>query len=183
MGSRILQWTILVVGLALSGGSIYASVGMGLKPCPLCYFERTLAFVATAFVALGMIRGLRAGAIELLFPLGGAVVAGFHVYLELSGKLECPLGLFGLGSLPKQSLAGFSLMTILLLIDVLMPVRDEKQQILKDGMPLQLLTSLLLACAIGFAFIYSAPPLPAPPKEDYNPKTQPFKGCRPPYNK
>ena len=47
-------------------------------------------------------RGGRLSLIALPLATGGLGAAAFHVYLELSGTLECPTGLFGLGTAPQQ---------------------------------------------------------------------------------
>src|SRR5437879_819950 len=96
-------FTVAGVGLA---GSLFLSLGMELKACPLCFYQR--AFVMSVFAVLGM--GLFAGTpyagrlsfLVLPLAVAGLGVALFHVYLETAGKLECPEGLLGWGTAPKQ---------------------------------------------------------------------------------
>src|SRR5437868_771556 len=97
---------IALVGLA---GSLYLSIGMDLKACPLCFYQRTFMMAAVAVLGLGLLLpGVRIAAILVLtLPLavGGLAVAVFHCYLEAAGRLECPAGVLALGSAPQQSLA------------------------------------------------------------------------------
>ena len=43
----------------------------------------------------------------------GLGVAGFQIGLEKSGRLECPQGLFRLGTVPQQRLAAFLALTVI----------------------------------------------------------------------
>jgi hypothetical protein len=52
--------------------------------------------------------------LALPLAVGGLGVVGFHVWLEMTQVLVCPYGLLGLGTAPKQSLAAFVLLTLLL---------------------------------------------------------------------
>jgi disulfide bond formation protein DsbB len=117
----------LVVALAASAGSVLLSGALGLVPCPLCYYQRTFAFACAGVLAVGVFTGMgRTTALaSLALPLaaGGLWVAAYHVWLEGSGKLICPNGLFGLGTAPQQSLAAFVLLTLILLSDAWQDLR------------------------------------------------------------
>src|SRR5436190_1735483 len=104
----LLIWAALLVALAGLAGSLFLSLGMNLKACPLCFYQRTFAMSVVAVLGMGLFTGGRSGRLGLLtLPLAvaGLGVAVFHVYLETAGKLECPQGLLGWGSAPRQSLA------------------------------------------------------------------------------
>src|SRR5207253_752255 len=117
-------WTLaaFVVALIALAGSLYLSLGMQLKACPLCFYQRTfmMSVVGVLVVSLAMKSARSERPSLLLLPLAtaGLGVALFHVYLETTGKLECPLGLFGWGTAPEQSLALFALLFVLLVLDV-----------------------------------------------------------------
>src|SRR5947209_14635756 len=119
--SGALTWLACLVALAASVGSVYLSVGLGLNACPLCFYQRTFAFAAFGVLLVGLLIGAQRSGLSLLaLPLsvGGLGVAVFHVFLELNGTLECPAGLFGLGTVPQQSLLAFVLLTGLLALAV-----------------------------------------------------------------
>src|SRR5262245_43046662 len=102
-------WLALVWSLAGLGGSLYLSLGMHLKACPLCFYQRTFMISLCVGLLIGL--ALKTKFLSLLaLPLatGGFGVAGFHVFLEHFGFLECPLGILEAGSAPQQSLALFA---------------------------------------------------------------------------
>lgn len=116
--TKALPWAWLVLLLSAAGvaGSLFLSIGLELRACPLCFYQRTFMMAVFAVLGVGIVADRsRAGLLCLLsLPLvaGGLGVAAFHEYLVLSGKLECPAGLFGLGTAPAQSLAAFGLLTL-----------------------------------------------------------------------
>lgn len=121
-------WLAMLASLGALAGSLYLSIGLELKACPLCYYQRTFVMGVVAVLIVGLfVKDLRAGAITLLaLPLafGGLGVAGYHEYLVQTGVLECPAGVqfsdqFHLGTAPQQSLAAIGLLTLLLVIDQL----------------------------------------------------------------
>ena len=131
-------------------------------------------------VACVLLLGLLVGAgrssplclLSLPLAAGGLGVAGFHVFLEASGKLECPLGLFDQGTAPKQSLAVFTMLLVLLLADVMQSYGSG------GGKFASILAALILGGAAAYGCIVSSPPLPPIPDKPYPGK---FLICRPPY--
>src|SRR5258707_453737 len=119
----ILTWAALAVALGGTAGSLLLSLGLGLEPCPLCYYQRTAVFGCVGILLVGLISRAERTVSTSLFALPlaalGMGVAGYHVWLEATGKLECPMGLLGLGSAPQQSLAALSLLTMILLVDAI----------------------------------------------------------------
>ena len=115
-------WAALLVGLLALAGTLYLSLGMGLRACPLCFYQRTFVMAVVGVLLVGLVAGgTRPGLLSLLvLPLcvGGLGVAYFHVYLEQQGILECPYGILGWGTAPQQSLGAFVLLTLLVLVDV-----------------------------------------------------------------
>src|SRR5689334_2005602 len=83
-GPTALTWLACLVALAASAGSVYLSVGMRLRACPLCFYQRTYAFAAFGVLLVGLLSGTRHSAL-LALPLavGGLGVAGYHVYREM----------------------------------------------------------------------------------------------------
>jgi disulfide bond formation protein DsbB len=164
-------------------GSLYMSIGMGLKACPLCLYERSLVMAVVGVLGLGVVlridgnAALRSpGTLSLLcLPLafGGLGLAGFHVYLDRSGVLDCPDGVLGIGHAPDQSLAGYVLLTGILTMAALGGhFRASKSYAHGLG-----------AAALGLAFavasVKSAPPLP-PPNPKYDAEgNRVLAGCEP----
>jgi disulfide bond formation protein DsbB len=167
-----LAFLVALIGVA---GSLYLSIGMELRACPLCFYQRT--FVMGVFAVLGV--GLLADRqrIGLLFLLsvpltvGGIVVAGFHEYLVLSGTLECPDGIYGLGSSPAQSLALFVILTAIVLFGAF-----QGRHFVTLGLG-SIVGAAVLGALLGYACIASSPPLPAAPTKPY---ADALVTCRPP---
>ena len=117
------------------------------------------------------------GAIVILEPgadrksaVGGIGVAGFHVYLEWSGTLECPAGVQGIGSAPQQSLAAFAVLLTLLLQDVRVN-RGEGARTVAMG----------LGLVLGALFTWGALAGSPKPKIPSKPYDDPLNTCRVPY--
>ncbi len=166
----------LVLSVVAAAGSLYLSLGLGLRACPLCFYQRTFAFALVGVLTLGLLSpARRSGALNLLaLPLavGGLGVAAFHVYLELNGTLECPLGVGDVGTAPKQSLAIYVLVTLALAAGVVGEVRAAGYSAV----------SVVVALALGGAAVYGsvvANP-PSPLKGPY-PPDQRIETCRPVY--
>jgi disulfide bond formation protein DsbB len=119
---RLFTALALLASAVAVGGSLWLSMGMGLFACPLCFYQRAFAMSAMGVLVVGVLARMTAGPYLSLVALapttGGLGVAGWHVYLELTGKLECPQGLFEIGTAPQQSLAIFGILFILLSIDI-----------------------------------------------------------------
>jgi hypothetical protein len=117
-------WTALaLLASAIAvGGSLWLSMGMGMIACPLCFYQRAFAMSVLGILVVGVLARMNAGPYLSLVALapstGGLGVAGWHVYLEVTGKLECPPGVFDVGTSPQQSLAVFAVLFVLLSIDI-----------------------------------------------------------------
>jgi disulfide bond formation protein DsbB len=165
--------------LAATAGSLALSLGLGLKACPLCFYQRSFAMAALAVLAVGLVTDRKnpARVCLLAVPLAwaGLGVAGFHEYLVLNGTLECPLGLLGIGTSPAQSLTVF---IVLALVCTIGAASDRTAAIAPKAVLVA--AAILLGAAMSWASIASSPPLKARTKP-YDPITEPFDGCRRPY--
>jgi disulfide bond formation protein DsbB len=174
-------WLALVASAAAVAGSLYLSIGMGLIACPLCFYQRTFAMAVFGVLSVGLLAGERRGAFLSLLALplavGGLAVAGYHVFLEARGTLECPEGILGLGTAPQQSLAAFVLLTLPLVVDVAGACCGAG---VREGSPRP--ASTLAAFVLGGLFaagcVFSAPP----PKHPDKPYDEPPKVCRPAFH-
>ncbi len=173
-----LAWMLLGILVALISlwGSLYLSLGLGLKACPLCLYQRTFVMGALGVLGIGWLAGAgRSGILGMLAlpcAVGGLGVALFHEYLEQAGKLECPAGVLGLGTAPQQSLAALLLLSVTL-TGLSFAGRD------KGGMYLVSTgAAIILGALFAVAAVRSAPPMPDPPLKPYQ---QSPDVCRPPY--
>src|SRR5438270_12137300 len=86
-------WTFAALVVALGGlaGSLFLSMGMGLRACPLCFYQRTFMMSLVAVLAMGMVTGTGQGGrlalVSLPLASAGLGVALFHVFLEVTGTL------------------------------------------------------------------------------------------------
>lgn len=170
----------MTLAIVAGGGSVYLSVGLGLKACPLCFYQRSFAIGAVLVLVMMLLldgsRSSRAVVVTLPLAVSGLGVAAFHVYLVLTGKLECPPAIFGWGDGPQQSLTVFSALTLVCLGGAFSGRNAESR-----GALVTMAAALLLGSAATWACIASAPPLPPTPKQPYNAVNQPFDMCRPPF--
>jgi disulfide bond formation protein DsbB len=174
-------WAALVLSAVGLAGSLLLSLGLGLKACPLCFYQRT--FIMSIFAVMSVrltVDRTRAGLLCLVsLPLasGGLGVAAFHEYLVVTSKLECPPGVFGLGTAPAQSLAIFVLLTAVTGLGAW-----------AGGHAFQLprvpavLGAAVLGLLLASGAVASAPPMPPAPTKPYDPAKQPLDICRPPFH-
>jgi hypothetical protein len=169
----VLPWAALVVALVTLGGSIFLSLGLNLKACPLCFYQRTFAMSLVAVLGTGLAlhggRGFRISLLALPLATAGLGVALFHEFLELKGTLECPLGVLGIGTGPLQSLVMFVVLFAILAVDVL------RRQAPWTGF----IGSLVIGAILALASCIANPPPPPPPTQPYPSAPE---VCRPPYH-
>jgi hypothetical protein len=168
-------WIAALVALAGLAGSLMLSLGLGLKACPLCFYQRTFMMSLVAVLGIGLVAQAQVRLLAILaMPLAvaGLGVGLFHVSLEMRDKLECPAGLLGLGTAPQQSLVMFAILVILLgAALVLNRPRTINQGAAAVG-------GLVLGGLLAVASSISNPPMPPAPKEPY---TKAPDICRPPF--
>jgi disulfide bond formation protein DsbB len=166
-----------LIATATLAGSLWLSIGMGLKACPLCFYQRTFVMGVVAVLAIGLLTGRQhwnvLNVLALPLAVGGFGVAAFHVSLELSGKLECPAGVQGIGTAPQQSLAAFAVLLLLVGAGV---VRSWSSM---PSVRIASLAGIALGGLLTWGAVASAPPLPPAPKKPYE---TPMDMCRPPYH-
>jgi hypothetical protein len=171
-----LVWPPLLIALGALAGSLWLSIGLGLKACPLCFYQRTFVMGIVAVLGIGVLTGQPyRGVLNLLaLPLtvAGFGVAAFHVFLELTGKLECPAGVMGLGTSPQQSL---TLLTVLLVLVVIGVVHSG---CVGNFHLLAPLAAVVLGLLLAWGAVASAPPMPPVPTKAYE---TPLDMCRPPF--
>jgi disulfide bond formation protein DsbB len=171
-------WLALLIALAAVVGSLWYSLGMNYRACPLCFYQRTFAMSVVGVLLMGQVAGVRDGRVlaVIVLPLtvAGLGVAGFHAYLETSGKLECPPAMLGLWSIPGQSTVAFAAMSLALLLGLITGPGERSVGAFLT------LAALVLGAAFALASIKSAPK-PATPSKPYDAVKEPLDVCRPPY--
>ena len=171
-----LTWASLVIAIVALTGSLWLSIGMGLKACPLCFYQRTFVMSIVAVLAVGLFARVRPlsmlSVLSLPLATAGLGVAVFHVYLERSGQLECPAGLLGFATAPQQSLAILAALFVVLAVDVVMTLRPTNISLRA------IFGGLLMGVFLAVAAVKSAPPLPPAPTKPYE---MPLDSCRPPF--
>jgi hypothetical protein len=170
-------WAALAVALAGVAGSLSLSLVLGLKACPLCFYQRAFVMSVAGVLIVGLCtggaRGTRLGLLALPLATAGLGVAFFHEFLEGKGALECPAGLLGLGTAPQQSLGVFLVLFVLVLADAVTgPVPAARRGLAVTG-------ALVLGALLAVGSCVSNPPMPGAPREPY---AGPPEICRPPYH-
>ncbi len=170
-------WAALLLSLVALAGSLWLSIGMKLKACPFCFYQRTFVMSVVAVLVIGLLTGQRHRAVlnRLALPLVVAAlgVAGFHVYLEVTGKLECPAGVLGLGTAPQQSLAALILLLVVVAVGAVRSRQVGEQHLAAVG------AGVVLGLLLAWAAVASSPPMPPAPTQAY---TTPLDICRPPFH-
>ena len=116
---RIAGASLLVATLA-TAGSLYYSLGLGLVPCELCWYQRILMYPLVVILGYAVVVGW-ADVHRVVLPLAvpGLAVALYHSALQLSPSATCSIGGCGgvqlrvLGlSIPNQSALAFALIVV-----------------------------------------------------------------------
>jgi len=175
--SAVWTWAALATAVVAATGSLALTLLEQKQACPLCFYQRTFALCLVAVLGQGLLstalRGGRLAVLALPLALGGLGVAAFHVNLEVRDVLECPVGLFGVATAPKQSLALFAVLTVLLGAGVSAGLRA------REVSPLATVLAVVLGGGLAWASISANPKLREPPAKPYG---APPNVCRPPYH-
>ncbi|MDQ2054228.1 MULTISPECIES: disulfide bond formation protein B [Halobellus] len=121
----LLGLATLVAGIG-TAGSLYFSLGLGLVPCELCWYQRILLYPLVVVLGVATLED-RPGVARTVLPLSllGLGVATYHVVLQVRPSVggTCSVGggcssilypmLDGLLTIPRLSLIAFVLVTAL----------------------------------------------------------------------
>jgi len=110
-----------LVALVATAGSLSLSVGLGLLPCRLCWFQRILMYPLVVVLGVAAVdRDATVHRTALPLSLLGVAVAAYHSFLQVAPEsgVQCLAGTCGrvqfraLGAtIPNLSLAAFLLVT------------------------------------------------------------------------
>ena len=111
-----------LVAVVATTGSLYLSLGLGLIPCELCWYQRILMYPLVVVFGVAVVEK-RVSVYRTVLPLSvlGASIAAYHSWLQIAGSgLQCGVGagcgavllrVFGL-TIPNLSLIAFLLVTV-----------------------------------------------------------------------
>lgn len=110
-----------LVAVLATAGSLYLSLGLGLIPCRLCWYQRILMYPLVVVLGVATYEG-NSSIYRSALPLsvGGTGIAAYHSYIQFApdGSGQCAVGcgtvqftLLGL-SVPNLSLLAFVLITV-----------------------------------------------------------------------
>lgn len=118
--TRLLLGFGTLVALVATAGSLYLSLGLGLIPCELCWYQRILMYPLVVVLGVAAIEG-RASVYRTAVPLAalGGMVAAYHSYVQLyPDASQCTVGcttvqytVFGL-TIPNLSLTAFGIVLL-----------------------------------------------------------------------
>jgi disulfide bond formation protein DsbB len=115
----------LVVAAVATAGSLYFSIGLGLVPCDLCWYQRILMYPLVPFIAVGLWRDDALAPYVLPLSAGGFGVAAYHNYLQMTpatgsctGEVPCGVVQYSFQgvTIPQMSLVAFGIITALFLL-------------------------------------------------------------------
>ncbi len=117
---RLLLAAGTVVAAVATAGSLYLSLGLGLTPCRLCWYQRILMYPLVVVLGVAAVEN-RPGVVRTALPLAvpGGAIAAYHSWLQVS-QTTCGIGavscaqiqyrVLGL-TVPNLSLTAFLLVT------------------------------------------------------------------------
>ena len=123
--SRLLLVAATAVATVATAGSLYLSLGLGLTPCRLCWYQRILLYPLVVVLGVATVEN-RPGVVRTALPLAvpGAAIAAYHSWLQVS-QTTCGIGavscaqiqyrVLGL-TVPNLSLVAFVLVTGLVVV-------------------------------------------------------------------
>jgi disulfide bond formation protein DsbB len=159
-------WTRAALFVAIIGvlGSLHLSLSMGLKACPLCFYQRAFMMSAAGVLVFGpFLPGMPLAALTVLAlvpTFAGLGVAAWHTYMDAIGVLECPVGVTGFLAAPVESLIVFALLLAFLLGDLL-----HRRQYVLQGIGAVLLGLVFAMTCIKGTPTMNRPTTPYPPSE------------------
>jgi disulfide bond formation protein DsbB len=125
-GTRLTPRSLLAAGglvaLVATSGSLYLSLGLGLIPCELCWYQRILMYPLVVVFGVALLEE-RPTVYRTVLPLSllGGSIAAYHSWLQVTASgLQCGVGgscaavllrVFGL-TIPNLSLVAFLLVTV-----------------------------------------------------------------------
>lgn len=122
-------WMAWIVALTATLGSLFFSEVADFIPCRLCWFQRIAMYPMAVLLVIGALRrDVRGVALYALpFPILGALVSAYHIYIENHPEAEtagCTIGApcstkwideFGYVTIPTLAITAFAAILTLLI--------------------------------------------------------------------
>lgn len=121
-----LAWSVAAVAMA---GSLFFSLVESFTPCQLCWYQRIAMYPLAIILLVGaLLRDRRTWLYAAVFPVVGAAISVYHIYIEVNPEKEsasCKAGIpcstrwideFGYVTIPVMALSGFVLIGLLLVV-------------------------------------------------------------------
>lgn len=122
---RVLLGCTTLVALVATVGSLYFSLGKGLYPCRLCWYQRILMYPLVIILGVAVLEN-RPHVYRTALPLAviGGSIAAYHSYIQVVGIggvcasmcATVQFKLFGLLTIPNLSLLAFGLLIAALIV-------------------------------------------------------------------
>jgi disulfide bond formation protein DsbB len=122
-------WLAWLVAAVAAGGSLYLSEIADYPPCQFCWYQRIAMYPLAVILLVGaLLRDRRVSLYAAVFPLVGAAISIYHIYIEVNPDKEgaaCRAGVpcsvrwideFGYVTIPVMALSAFSLIAVLLVV-------------------------------------------------------------------
>lgn len=122
-------WLAWLVAAVATGGSLYFSEIADYLPCRLCWFQRIAMYPLAVILLVGALRrDRRVSLYAAAFPMVGAAVSIYHIYIEVNPDKEsaaCRAGVpcstrwideFGYVTIPVMALSAFALIAVLMVV-------------------------------------------------------------------
>lgn len=118
-----------LVALVATTGSLYFSLGMGLVPCDLCWYQRILMYPLVPVIGISLLRRDQVRSYVLALSVPGFLVALYHNYLQITpatgvctSEVPCSVVQYRLHgvTIPQMSLTAFALITVAYLLPLVL---------------------------------------------------------------
>ncbi len=122
-------WLAWFTAAVATGGSLFFSQVAHFPPCQYCWYQRICMYPLSIILLVGaLLRDRRVPLYAAVFPLVGAVISIYHIYIEVNPDKEsasCKAGIpcstrwidkFGYVTIPVMALSAFALIAVLLVV-------------------------------------------------------------------
>jgi disulfide bond formation protein DsbB len=122
-------WLAWFVAAVATGGSLYFSQIADYVPCQLCWYQRIAMYPLAVVLLVGaLLRDRRVALYAAVFPIVGAAISIYHIYIEVNPDKEsatCRAGVpcstrwideFGYVTIPVMALSAFALIAVLMVV-------------------------------------------------------------------
>lgn len=127
--ARQAGWLAWFVAAVATGGSLFFSEVANFPPCQYCWYQRICMYPLAAILLVGaLLRDRRVALYAAVFPVVGACISAYHIYIEVNPEKEsatCRAGIpcstrwideFGYVTIPVMALSAFALIASLLVV-------------------------------------------------------------------